>query len=198
MQNWYASSIRQGMLLRIPPCLRWNRAHTNRSSMSKRISYKEKQVMLNGELRTLPLIREVEIIYSGPRENSPIVIKSSNDAHNVLKTVYDDKRIDYKEFFYVLLLNRANYCIGISKIGMGSGSATVVNIKEIFQLVLKSNANGIILSHNHPSGNTNPSEVDIQLTKKIKDGCELLDINLLDHIIVTSQSYYSFADEGII
>ena len=109
---------------------------------------------------------------------------------------FDTRKIDYKEMFYVVLLNRANYCLGYSHISTGSTSGTVVNIKEVFQLALKTNASSIILAHNHPSGNMTPSNADINLTQKIKNGCELFDIQLLDHLIISSLNYYSFADNG--
>jgi DNA repair protein RadC len=79
---------------------------------------------------------------------------------------------------------------------MGSTSGTTVNLKEIFQLVLKTNAVAIILCHNHPSGNLKPSNADIALTKRIKSLADVVDIAVLDHIILTSEGYYSLSDEG--
>lgn len=146
--------------------------------------------------KKLPLMHEVEIIYKGPQINDAIKIASSGDAYQVLRGAFDERKMDYKEMFYVMLLNKANYCIGISKIGEGGTSGVVVNIKEIFQLALKSNASGIILCHNHPSGNLNPSEADRSITRKVKDACDYIECNLLDHFIITSQSYISFADQG--
>ena len=148
------------------------------------------------ELTSYPLLHEVEIIYSGPKFPIPILIKSSRDTFEILKEVYDSRKIDYKEMFYVLLLNHANYCLAVSQIGSGTTSGVAVNIKEIFQLALKANASKIILSHNHPSGNLHPSEADKSITKKVKAGCEALDMALLDHLIITSSGYTSFADEG--
>lgn len=143
-----------------------------------------------------PMLHEVEIIYTGPQIKDSIKVQSSKDSHAVLKEYYDPKKIDYKEMFYVLLLNRANYCLGISKIAVGSTTGVIVNIKEIFQLALKMNASALIISHNHPSGNLMPSDSDNELTKKVKQAATFLELNLLDHIIVTSQGYYSYADEG--
>lgn len=145
-----------------------------------------------------PILHEVEIIYNGPKASESIKITSSRDALNILRETFDKNKICYKEMFYVLLLNHGNYCLGISKIGEGSTKAVVVNVKEIFQLALKTNASGIILSHNHPSGSTKPSSPDIKLTENVKMFAEALEMKLLDHIIITSESYLSMADEGMI
>jgi DNA repair protein RadC len=102
-----------------------------------------------------------------------------------------------REEFYILLLNRANRIYGYYLLSQGGTSGTVVDPKLIFSIALKCNAHGIILAHNHPSGNTKPSEADIQITKKVKEGGKLLEIDVLDHIILTSDSYLSFADEGL-
>ncbi len=158
---------------------------------------KNSQTQLNFDSSNpYPVLHEVEIIYSGPKFPLPLLIKSSRDSYEILKEVYDKRKMDYKEMFYVLLLNHANYCLGVSQIGTGSTSGVAVNVKEIFQLALKANACKIIVSHNHPSGNLNPSEADKAITRKIKAGCEAMDMTLLDHVIVTSSSYTSFADEG--
>src|SRR5690606_1039682 len=95
-----------------------------------------------------------------------------------------------------LLLNRANKVLGIVPISKGGTSATIADPKLIFVSAIKSNASAIILAHNHPSGNLQPSTADISLTKKIMEGGKLLDVPVIDHIIVTGHGYYSFADEG--
>ena len=97
-----------------------------------------------------------------------------------------------------LLLNRANKVLGISTISEGGLSGTVTDVRLIYQYAIKANASGIIIAHNHPSGNINPSESDQKITNKIKDAGNLLDIQLLDHIILTAEIeiYRSFADEG--
>ena len=97
-----------------------------------------------------------------------------------------------------LFLNRANKALGVSLISKGGMAETVMDVKIILQTALKVHASGIILSHNHPSGNLRPSEPDKQITSKIKEACKVLDLHLLDHIILTEESYYSFADEGLI
>ena len=140
---------------------------------------------------------EVEIIYRR-QQKAMAKVKSSNEAYHEFLKAYPKDRIDYKEFFYVMLMSRSNHVLGIAKIGEGSTSSVVVNQKEIFQLVLKSNASSFIISHNHPSGQLRPSEYDISLTKKISEFAKLIDVLLLDHIIVTSDSFYSFTDEGLL
>jgi len=102
------------------------------------------------------------------------------------------------ECFWVLFLNRANKIITEEKIGEGGVSGTVADPKKIFKKALEHQASSIICCHNHPSGNLVPSDADNQLTKKIKEGGKMLDINLLDHIIIGQNNYFSYADEGML
>lgn len=126
----------------------------------------------------------------------PIIINSKDvEAH--FRGVWSDK-MQYIEETYVLLLNRANKPLGFSKISIGGTTGTVVDVKVVFQTALKANANSIILCHNHPSGNLRPSEADIKITKAIKEAGKLMHIPLADHLIITQEGYYSFADEGMI
>ena len=148
--------------------------------------------------RTLPILHEVEIIYTAPILTDPVLITRSIHCYEILEKVIDKRKLDYKEMFFVLLLNRANYCIGYSVIGVGSTSGVVVNRKEIFQLALITNASGIVVAHNHPSGNLKPSEQDIQITRTLKAGCDLLEMKLLDHLIISSKGYYSMSDDGVL
>lgn len=122
-------------------------------------------------------------------------IKSSNDAFNLLRAHLNDLT---QEEFWMMSLNRANIVLRKEAISRGGVSATVVDAKVIFKKALENGASGIILAHNHPSGETQPSRQDIDLTNKIKQGAALLDISLLDHIIVGANTYFSFADEGMI
>jgi len=112
-----------------------------------------------------------------------------------LRSIWSD-HLELREEFYILLLNRANHVLGWFPVSKGGSAATIVDPKLIFSIALKCNAHGIILAHNHPSGNLKPSDADIQLTQNIKNGGILLEINILDHIIITSESYFSFADDG--
>ncbi len=106
--------------------------------------------------------------------------------------------ISMYEEFYVLYLDRANHVLGYRLISRGTTSACMVSSKIILSIGLQCNSSGIILAHNHPSGNLKPSIADQALTKKIQEGARLFDIKVLDHLIVTNESYSSFADEGIL
>lgn len=101
------------------------------------------------------------------------------------------------EEFWVLLMNRANRLIKKKRISEGGVSGTVADPKIIFKLALEELASGIIVAHNHPSGNLKPSQSDIELTKKIREGGKLMEISVLDHLIVAGRKYFSFADEGL-
>ena len=143
-------------------------------------------------------LQEIQILYRNKAKKSdrPIV-KSSQDAYDYLIGAWSPQ-IERLEEFVILCLNRANKVLGFSKISSGGISGTVADPKVIFQVALKSNASSILLAHNHPSGNTNPSDNDIQLTKKLKKAGEFLELNVLDHLIITTDSYFSFADESIL
>ena len=125
-----------------------------------------------------------------------VEITGSPAALEFIKGFYSDD-IEVFESFYILLLNRANNTIGYAKISQG-GAGTVVDIKILLNYVVGSLASSVILAHNHPSGNTAPSEADKIITKKIKEACALVDCQVLDHLILTKDSYFSFGDEGII
>jgi DNA repair protein RadC len=96
------------------------------------------------------------------------------------------------------LLNRANCIINKVNISEGGLSGTIVDPKKVFRFALENKASSVVLCHNHPSGNIQPSEADIKLTKKIKDVGSALDLEIIDHIIIGNENYYSFADEGIL
>ncbi|MCX6243694.1 MAG: DNA repair protein RadC [Bacteroidetes bacterium] len=122
-------------------------------------------------------------------------VVNSSSAFEIFKSVIGD--IPYEEF-WILILSRANKVLDKVRISEGGVSGTVVDPKKIFKICLDNHACSIILGHNHPSGNIQPSEADQKITKKIKNGGEMLDIAVLDHIIIGDDRYYSFADEGII
>ena len=144
-------------------------------------------------------VAEVELIYkSKVKASERPHIKTSKDAADLLKHLWSEDKIDFVEQFKVLFLNRANKVLGIFEASSGGVTGTVADPKLIFVAALKANACAIVISHNHPSGNLKPSQSDEQLTLKIKNAGLFLGIKLLDHIIVTSEGYYSFANEGII
>ena len=126
-------------------------------------------------------------------------ISRSSDSYQVLKHLFHNLRgfERDKEHLYTIGLTRSNYIKYIDLISFGSLTRTVAHPREIFRMAIhKAVGGGIILAHNHPSGNLRPSEHDKILTKKIKDSGQILDIPLYDHIIFTGDGYYSFADEG--
>jgi DNA repair protein RadC len=125
-------------------------------------------------------------------------ITKSKDAYEILLHCWDQDSIEIFEQFRILLLNRAHKVLGSRLISSGGIAGTVADPKLIFAVALQGLASGIILAHNHPSGNLNPSQADIDLTKKLKEAGRFLELPVLDHIIVTSEKYYSFADEGIL
>jgi DNA repair protein RadC len=143
---------------------------------------------------------EVDVIYKyqSSLADRPS-IKNSSDAISVLKELYNHNRIGLQEQFIVVYVNRANKVIGCTNLFCGGSTSTVVDLKIILALGLKLMASGVLISHNHPSGNLTASEEDIKLTKKIKQALVLMDMILLDHIIVDpNYKFISFAEEGII
>lgn len=143
-------------------------------------------------------LAEIEIFYRNKVRLSDMEkVAGSRDVYDVLQRIWSD-RIEHVEEFMVLCLNRANRVLGWAKISQGGLSGTVADPKLIFQVALKSNACSLILAHNHPSGNLQPSEADIHLTRKLKDAGLMLDLPVLDHLIISSEGYYSFADEGLL
>jgi DNA repair protein RadC len=122
-------------------------------------------------------------------------ITSSKEAYNIMFPLISDL---HHEEFWVLLLNRSNIIIDKNKISQGGIAGTVIDVKIILKKVVEKLASSVILCHNHPSGNIEPSEADIAITKKLKEAAEVMDIKLLDHIIVADKSYFSFLDEGIL
>lgn len=126
-------------------------------------------------------------------------IKSSKDAARLIFDNWDENTIELHECFKLLLLNNSNKVKGIYQISQGGLTGTLVDLRILFAVVLKSLSVGIILAHNHPSGKLVPSKQDVSLTKKIKTAASYFDIKVLDHLIITSNgNYYSFADDGIL
>jgi len=125
-------------------------------------------------------------------------INSSSDAAQLLSYHWDENTIALHESFKVVLLNNGNKVKGIYEVSKGSITGTMVDLRILFAVILKTVSVGIILAHNHPSGNLKASEADHKLTKKIRDAAKLFDVQVLDHIIIAPDGgYYSFADNGI-
>lgn len=152
------------------------------------------------ETKSADLTGVSEVILTYKTKVNPkdrIKITSSKDAYKLLFDSWNKNTIEHVEEFKILLMNRSNSVLGIMSVSKGGISGTVTDIRLIFQSALKSNASGIIVRHNHPSGNTYPSESDRKIIQKIKDAGNLMDIQLLDHLILLPvEGYYSFADDG--
>lgn len=151
------------------------------------------------KMNVLTSVCEVELIYkSKVKASERLKISGSKDTYQIFREHWDENKIELQEQFKVLLLNRANKVLGIYEVSTGGISGTVADPKLIFAAALKACACSIIIAHNHPSSNLQPSKQDEQLTYKIKEGGKLLDITLLDHLIITGESYLSMADEGLL
>ena len=150
-----------------------------------------------GEAKAISIIAALEI--GRRRKSEDVIVKtsiaSSTHLYEYIKPVLED--LPHEEF-WIVLLSRANKIIDKQLIGRGGISETTADIKLIFKKSIESLASGIILAHNHPSGNLKPSQSDINLTNKIIETSKLMDIKVLDHLIIGDGNYYSFADEGII
>lgn len=121
-------------------------------------------------------------------------ITCSQDAERVIRKIYPKGTIEHREIMFALFLSRSNKLMGYAQISSGGLTGTVCDPKIIFQYALQTNASGIILAHNHPSGNLQPSQADIQITEKVREAGKLLDIALLDHLILTGEGFYSLTD----
>lgn len=142
-------------------------------------------------------IADIKVSYTCPVPKSKRVsITNSIEAYNVFIGLWDKNIIEFQEQFWLLVLNRANEVVGSHCISKGGTSSTIVDSKIIFSIALKCNANSIMVAHNHPSGNLKPSRSDIELTKGLNNASKFLEISLLDHLIITKDGYYSFADSG--
>lgn len=142
-------------------------------------------------MKTLPLYELKKIQTDFPCEK----IKDSLTAADFIKQFYGDD-IEIFESVFILLVNNANKTIGYAKISQGGITGTVVDVRMVAKYAIESLACGVIIAHNHPSGTLKPSDSDIEITKKLKIALKTLDINLLDHLILTSKSFYSLQDNG--
>ncbi len=122
-------------------------------------------------------------------------LTTSKEAYDFIKQFYGDD-IEIFESCFILLLDIRNKTIGYAKISQGGVVGTIVDVRLIAKYAVESLATSVVLAHNHPSGNLNPSQSDINLTQTVKNGLLLLDVKLLDHVILTNDGYYSFVDEG--
>ena len=132
---------------------------------------------------------------SGMQLPEKIPVKSSETVYRLFHPLMGD--LEHEEF-WLLMLNRANRVLGRFKVSQGGLSGTVIDTRIILKKALDNLASSIIVCHNHPSGNKQPSDADVKITEKLKKAAEMLEIKLLDHVIIADKSYFSFADEGLI
>jgi len=155
----------------------------------------ETKIIANGMYQ----VAEIELIYkSKVKPSERPQVNTSRDGYNVFLKSWDENKIELMEEFKILLLNRNNKVLAIYELSTGGISGTIADPRLVFTAALKSNAVSIVLCHNHPSGNLKPSRQDEELTQKMKSAGQFLDIKVLDHIIITAESYFSFADEGLL
>lgn len=150
-----------------------------------------------GEAKAVTIVAALELGRRRRDEDMPILpkITSSRDVFNLLQPSIGD--LEHEEF-WVLFLSNANKVIQTKQISIGGKTGTLVDARIVFRAALEFGATGIIICHNHPSGVLHPSQSDKKLTQKLKEAGLALDINLLDHLIITENSYFSFADESIL
>ena len=150
-------------------------------------------------MSTSSKLSEIKLYYK-PRKTVAPRITCSADAYKQVLKFYDKNTIALQEQFIIVYLNRANTVLGAHQLFTGGLTGTIADIRLIMGIALKSLACGIIISHNHPSGQLIPSEADKTLTSKVGKACEIMDIKLYDHIIVSPYEgeFYSFADEGVL
>ena len=150
-----------------------------------------------GEAKAISIIAALEI---GRRRGDTEIkvldeVKSSRDGYNIMRRHLMD--LNHEEF-WIMLIGRSSKVLAKELVSKGGLSGTVADPKIIFHMALQHQASAIIMVHNHPSGNLKPSREDLVLTKKIADAGRMLDINVLDHLIITDSGYFSFGDEGLL
>lgn len=165
-------------------------------SAPTRIAKMKKQAEVQGLDEFLVTELAPAYVKRPPTEFLPKVF-SSADSERFLRRIWEKDSIEHFESFYILVLNRANQITGWRQISKGGVAGTVADPKIIFQFALLGNASGIILAHNHPSGNMMASEADKHVTRKIVEAGKVLEIQVLDHIILGPERYMSFSDEGM-
>lgn len=149
------------------------------------------------EMIDLNVVSEITLAYRPQvRLNDRPKVDCSRQVYEVLFRFWEKDALELSEHFQVMMLTRSNRVLGICTISRGGTSSTIVDAKLVFATALKANASSIIISHNHPSGNLEPSLADKRLTSRLVEIGKSLDLPVLDHIIVTVGGYYSFADEG--
>lgn len=142
-------------------------------------------------------VKEFSLKYS-TTEIDTTTISNSTETTDILRRVFNKNELNIYECFYILLLNQSLKVQGYAKISQGGISETTVDTRLIAKYAIDALATNVVLAHNHPSGNKTPSNNDKRLTDKVVKALQLLDIRVLDHIIITDNDYYSFADGGLL
>ena len=140
-------------------------------------------------------LAEVQITYSNPVKSvDRLKVVGSQSVASALREFWPS--YDHIEFMYMIMLNRQNQILGYHQVSKGGITGTIIDLRVIYQVALKANASAIIIAHNHPSGNLEPSETDKKVSREVKDAGKILNITLLDHIILTTDGFHSMADDG--
>lgn len=142
-------------------------------------------------------VAEIQVSYS-PQKILDFKVVNSKKSFELMLQKWEQGRIEIQEEVKLLLLNRNNKVLGIYSLAMGGITSCVVDVRIILAVALKALAKGIILVHNHPSGNLAPSVDDKKITEQLNQSCKLIGITLVDHLIITKDDYFSFADEGLL
>lgn len=142
-------------------------------------------------------VAELLVSYS-PHIVSAQKISNSRETYSLITNYWNLDTIEMLEEVKVILLNKANKVLGIFDLSKGGICSSIIDVKIVLSIALKTLASGIIIVHNHPSGNLNPSKADIDITQKLKSACDIMEILLLDHLIITKEDYFSFADDGLL
>ncbi|QIG90671.1 JAB domain-containing protein [Chryseobacterium sp. POL2] len=146
---------------------------------------------------TISGVSEILVSYKSNKIGNSKVT-TSNDAVKIIRQFWNENTIEMQEEVKVILLNNSSCVLGFYNLSKGGITSSLVDIRLVLSVALKCLATGIILVHNHPGGNLKPSSADLNIVKKLKESCKLMDIALLDSIIITKENYMSFADEGLL
>lgn len=150
-------------------------------------------------VNNLLVVSEIQLIYKPKiKPSERLKVTSSKTAYQIFHDDWDKDSIELYEQFKIMLLNKGNKVLGIVPISRGGIDGTLVDLKLIFGTAMKAGASNIVLAHNHPSGNLRPSHPDIAITKKLVNAGKILEVNILEHLIISNEGYYSFADEGML
>ena len=174
-----------------------NKAGNNLDKLGKFSISDLKKLKGIGQARATSIVAALELGRRRKSTETPEAVKiaGSADVFNLMHPALSD--LSYEEF-WVLMLNRSNRVIEKHRVSQGGITGTVTDIRMILKMALENLATSLILCHNHPSGNLQPSEADISITRRLKESASLMDITLLDHIIVAGRKYFSFADENLL